>query len=159
MNKKLLILLSGYTIWIVATLLYNKKNPSEIQSEMDKAKKSWDDNLKVFFNNFLEIHQNLLDSLKAKVLTKENKLIFKKKKEELLQLADEYKQKAEDLFEEYKEKWKDYAEEWVEKLEKFYKETLVNLDGLKEEAPEKYEQTKKKINHYLDDLKSKVKKS
>lgn len=159
MNKKLLILLSWYTIWIVATLLYNKKNPSEIQSEMDTAKKQWDDSLRVFFDNFLEIHKNLLDSLKWKVLTKENKLMFKKKKEELLKLADEYKQKAEDLFEEYKSKGKDYAEEGIEKLEKFYKETLDNLDDLKEEAPEKYEQTKKKINNYLDDLKSKVKKS
>ena len=159
MKKKLLILLSWYTIWVVAALLYNKKNPSQIQLEMEEAKKSWDDNVKVFFNNFLEIHQNLLDSLKTKILTTENKEMFQKKKEELLKFSEEYKEKAQDLFEEYKGKWKDYAEEWVQKLEKFYKETIDNLDDLKEEAPEKYEQTKKKISDYLNDLKSKLKKS
>ncbi len=154
MNKKLLVLLWVYASWVAAALLYNKKNPKEIESEIVKAKKSWDDSIKVLFNNFIEIHKNLFNSL----FSTENKALLLKKKEELLQLAEDYKEKAEDIFEEYKGKWKDYAEEWIEKLEKFYNQKLEDLEELKDTAPEKVEQTKKKLIAYIDDLKSKLKK-
>lgn len=158
MNKKLLLLLWGYTAWVIATLLYNKKNPSEIKSELEQAKDSWEDNIKVFFNNFIEIHKNLLDSCKSKVLTQENKLIFEKKKWELLKFAEDYKQKAEVLFQQYSVKWKDYAEEWLEKLEKFYNEALEDLETLKQQAPEKFDQAKTKVTSYFEEFKSKFKK-
>lgn len=157
MNKKLLLLLWGYAAGVVATLMYNKKNPSEISSELEQAKDVWDDKAKVFFNNFIEIHKNLLDDLKANIFTPENKVLFEKKKEEFFKISDEYMKKAEILFEEYKEKWKNYKEEWIEKLEKFYTDTLKKLDDVKDVAPEKVEQVKKKITSYFEDIRLKLK--
>lgn len=158
MNKKLLLLLGAYASWVAAALVYNKKNPSEIKSELDDARKNEDNNLKVLFNNFIEIHKNLLDDLKAKTLTDENKEIFYKKRDEILSLVEDYRQKAQEVLKEYQLKWKDYAEEWLKKLEKFYREKLEELDELKEDAPEKLEKAKEKLLAYYDEFKSKFKK-
>lgn len=158
MNKKLLLLLGAYVSWVAAALVYNKKNPSEIKSELDDARKNEDNNLKVLFNNFIEIHKNLLDDLKAKTLTDENKEMFYKKRDEILALVEDYRQKAQEVLKEYQVKWKDYAEEWLKKLEKFYKEKLEELDELKEDAPEKLEKAKEKLLAYYDEFKAKFKK-
>lgn len=158
MNKKLLVLLGIYASWVITTLLYNKKNPSEINKEIEMARKSWEKDIKVLFNNFIEIHQNLLESLKTKLLTDENKKYFNEKKDEFLVLVENYKIKAEKIFEEYKVLGKDYAEEWLVKLEKFYKEKLEELDNLKEKAPEKVEEVKKKLLTHFEEVKKKMKK-
>lgn len=158
MNKKILLLLGAYASWVAAAVLYNKKNPSEIKSEIDNARKNDDNNLKVLFNNFIEIHKNLLDDLKAKTLTEENKEMFYKKRDEFLVLVEDYREKAIKIFEEYKVKWKDYAEEWLKKLEKFYKEKLEELDNLKEDAPEKLKDAREKLLAHYSEFRSKLKK-
>lgn len=87
MNKKILFLLWIYTSWVIITLLYNKKNPTIIQNELEKTKKSNKSDLKILFNNFIEIHKNLLNDLKDKTLTQENKKLFETKKDKLKELA------------------------------------------------------------------------
>lgn len=158
MNKKLLLLLWGYTAGIVAALLYNKKNPSEITSELQTAQDAWQDKTKVFFDNFIEIHKNLLESLKTNIFTQENKVLFEKKKEEFLQIADDYSKKAEGVFEEYRQKWKNYTQEGIEKLEIFYTDALEKLDDIKDKTPERIEQVKKKLTSYFEEIRSKLKK-
>lgn len=158
MNKKLLALLWVYASWVVAALLYNKKSPSEIKTELDNAKASWDKDLKVLFNNFIEIHQNLLDTLKTKLLTDENRDLLYSKKDEFLSLAVDFKVKAEKVFDEYKDLGKDYTNEWIEKLEKFYNEKLNEIEDLKKKTPEKIEEVKSKIVNYYNEIKSKMKK-
>lgn len=156
MNKKLLILLGAYASWVVAALLYNKKNPSEIKSELESARNSWEKDIKVLFNNFIEIHKNLLEGLKTRLLTEENKNLFHQKKDEFLQLSEEYRKKWQEIFEEYKLKGQDYAQEWLEKLEEFYQEKLKDLDMIKENAPDKMQQTKKKLIAYFEDFKNRL---
>lgn len=158
MNKKLLIALWIYASGVATALLYNKKNPSEIKTELDKARNSWDKDIKVLFNNFIEIHKNLLEDLKVRLLTEENKQKFYENKDKFLSLLDEYKQKAQEILKEYQLKWKDYAEEWLKKLEKFYKEKLEELDDLKEEAPEKLEKAREKLLAYYSEFREKLKK-
>jgi hypothetical protein len=53
-------------------------------------------------NNFIEIHKNLLDDIKFKILKEENKELFCTKKNDFLNLVKEYKLKAQEIFEEYK---------------------------------------------------------
>jgi len=158
MNKKIILLWAVYVWWVIATLLYNKKTDKEIQKELLDARTKWEWDFKVLFNNFIEIHKNLLDNLKAKTLTEENKEFINKKKDEFLIFIDDYKEKAQEIFEEYKVLWKDYAEEAIEKLEKFYNEKLNDLEKLKEKAPEKIDEIKSKLITISNDLKSKIKK-
>lgn len=157
MNKKFFVLLWIYASWIAAALFYNKKSPSEINSELEKATKSGDDKIKVLFNNFIEIHKNLLHSFKTKLLTTENKEIFNEKKDELISLFWDFKNKAEKIFEEYKVSGKDYANEWLDKLDKFYNEKIDELEKLKDIAPKKIEEAKSKVINYYNEIKSKMK--
>ena len=156
MNKKLLVLLWVYASGVAAALLYNKKTPSQIKEEIETAKSSGDKDIKVLFNNFIEIHQNLLDTLKTRLLTDENKELFNEKKDEFLNLAQDFKVKGESLVQEYRVKWKDYASEWVEKLEKFYNEKLYELEDLKKKTPEKIEEVKWKLLAYFEEVKAKI---
>ncbi len=158
MNKKLLTLLWVYASWVVAALLYNKKSPAQIKTELDTAKESGEKNIKVLFNNFIEIHQNLLDTLKTKLLTEENKAKFYAKKDDFISLALDFKSNSEKIFEEYKNLGKDYSTEWIQKLEQFYTEKLNEVEELKKKTPEKIEAVKIKIIAYYEDIKSKMKK-
>ncbi|MDD5770515.1 MAG: hypothetical protein PHE25_06095, partial [Candidatus Gracilibacteria bacterium] len=102
MNKKLLVLLGAYVGGIAAALVYNKKTPQEIKTELEKASVSKERSCKVLFNNFLEIHKNLLEDLKARIDTPKNREYFNNKKDEFLSLAEDYKIKAQEIAEEYK---------------------------------------------------------
>ncbi len=158
MNKKFLLLLGAYASWVATALYYNRKTPKDIEAELETAKKSGEKDIKVLFNNFLEIHKNLLEDLKVRLLTEENKELFHKKRGEFLALVDDYKIKASEIAKEYKEKWYEYAEEWLKKLDKFYKEKLDELDDLKDEAPEKIEDAKKKLLTYYNEFRAKLRK-
>ena len=63
-NKKFLSLLAWYVLgWFVASI-YSKKNPWDLEKELKKSQKAWEWELTVLINNFIETHENLLDSLK-----------------------------------------------------------------------------------------------
>lgn len=143
-------LLFVYTLWLAVALLQNKKSPSKIKEELNNTEDK--DIFLVIYNNFIEIHKNLFESIKKSLITKENKDLFNEKKELLLNTLDEYNKKAKDIFEEYKEKWADYKDEWIEKLEDFYKNSKNKIDDID------LNKGKEKFLSYIEDLKSKLKK-
>ncbi len=147
MNKKLLAFLGIYSIWVFTAMKYNKKNPSDLSKELSCVDNNCQDKFKIFLNNFVEIHQNLLDDLKQKLLTEENKV-------KINNFLEDYKIKAEEIISEVLTKWKDYLEEWYEKLENFTNNQINNLneksqkdnvDELKEELIKTYNEFKNKL--------------
>jgi len=158
MNKKLLVILWAYVSWIVTALLYNKKTPSEIKLELEEANKSWEGSFRFLLNNFIEIHKNLLDDIKFKVLKEEKKELFYTKKNDFLNLVKEYKLKAQEIFEEYKSLWEDYIDEQIKKLEKFYNEKKDELDKLRDKTSYEFEEAYQKLLWYYNEFKEKIKK-
>lgn len=157
MNKKLLLALWIYATWVATALVYNKKTPSEIKIELQKSTSSWGWNFKVLFNNFIEIHQNLLESIKTKLLTEKNKEYFFQKKDEINSKLLDFKINWEKLLEEYKILWKDYSNDFLKKLEIFYEEKIKELDELNKKKPEKIDDIKKGLLNYFEELKEKIK--
>lgn len=158
MNKKLLLALWIYATWVAAALVYSKKSPEQIKQELQSANSAWEWGAKVLFNNFIEVHQNLLESLKTRLLTEENKQLFFQKRDEVISKIWEFRETSEQLFEEYKVLWKDKSWELLEKLEKFYEAKLDELEEIKKKTPEKIEEVKNKISEYFEELKAKIKK-
>lgn len=153
MNKKLITLLWVYFGWIAVAIIFNKKTPSELKKEYELSKSSWKSSFNFFLDNFIEIHQNVLDNLKSKVMTESNKELFNTKKDEFLSLFEEYKSEWEKVLRELEVKWKDFVLESIKKLEKSYEE---KLEELKDKAPEKFEELKEKLKDFFQDLRKKV---
>lgn len=152
MNKKLITTLAIYSVWVITALVYNKKTPEEINKEIkDNNSKDWNI-FSVFFNNFIEIHKNLLNSFKEKTLTKENKALFLEKKQELVKTLKEYESKAKNTYEEYKEKSVDYKKDWIELIEKYYQEWISKIKELD------FNEIKDDFTSYIESLKNKLKK-
>lgn len=152
MNKKLITTLAIYSAWVITALVYNKKTPEEINKEIkDNNSKDWNI-FSVFLNNFIEIHKNLLDNLKAKTLTEENKALFSEKKEELINTLKEYENKAKNTYEEYKEKSVDYKKDWIELLDKYYQEWISKIKEVD------FNEIKNNFTSYIESLKNKLKK-
>lgn len=149
MNKKLLAFLGIYSIWVFTAMKYNKKNPSDLSKELSCVDNNCQDKFKLFLNNFVEIHQNLLDDLKQKLLTEENKV-------KLNNFLEDYKIKWEDIVNEILVKWKDYLAEWYDKLEKF---TNNQIDLLKEKSQkDDVDKLKEDLIKTYNDFKDKLKK-
>lgn len=153
MNKKILALVWAYFGWVAAALIYNKKNPSDIKKELDTAKVSWKWGFKVLLDDFIEIHQNMLDNLKSRVLTEENREKFQAKKDEILELIAEYRLQWEKILKDLEVKWKDFALESFKKLEANADEKIKEL---KWKAPEKIDELKEKLRDFFEDLKKKI---
>ncbi|MBW7955083.1 hypothetical protein H3C61_04695 [Candidatus Gracilibacteria bacterium] len=152
MNKKLITTLAIYSAGVITALVYNKKTPEEINKEI-KDNNSKDGNIfSVFLNNFIEIHKNLLDNLKAKTLTEENKALFSEKKEELINTLKEYENKAKNTYEEYKEKSVDYKKDGIELLDKYYQEGISKIKEVD------FNEIKNNFTSYIESLKNKLKK-
>ncbi|MDP5039235.1 MAG: hypothetical protein NWP80_02210, partial [Candidatus Gracilibacteria bacterium] len=120
--------------------IYNKKSSQELKvgEKLDS---------KIILNNFIEVHQNILEDLKSRLLTNENKQKFNN-------IVSEYKLKAKDIMLEVSQKGKDYLEDGLEKLEKVTNEELDKLNNieikseiisLKEELLESYNEFREKL--------------
>lgn len=149
MNKKLLALLWVYSIWVFSAMMYNKKDPKELSKDLCDNNKSLEDKSKVFLNNFIEIHQNLLNDLKARLLTEENKQKFS-------EIMDEYKQKGQEIVSEVKEKWQDYLQEWLQNLEEFTNNQISKIK--KSNTKDNIEELKEELIQAYNDFKDKLKK-
>lgn len=158
MKKKLIVILWAYFAWVAAALVFNKKDPESIKAEFIESKQNWKNTFKVFLNNFIEIHQNLLESFKEKVFTEKNKKIFNDKKEELIQKFNDYKSQAERLLNEYKEKWIEFSKEKREYLEQEINKSIEKIEEFKNELPEKIDEVKSFLQNKFDKIKSKLKK-
>lgn len=157
MKKKTLFLLWVYTLWITSALLYNKKNPRDIQSELKSAEKNEISKLQVLFGNFIQIHKNLFDDVTGKIFTQEQKKYFSSQKEKWSDIFDEYKKSSDVIFKKYSQKWKAYFDEWLEKLQEVYETTLDTVEEFGKEAPDKIEEVKKQISKQFDTIKNSLK--
>jgi gas vesicle protein len=158
MSKKIILMWLAYFAWVAAAITYNKKNPEQISTELANVPKNPQDKLQVFWNNFVEIHKTFLENLKTKHLNDDQKALFEKKEQEVLEKFEEYKNKAKDIFQEYSLKWEEYSKEGSEKIDEVYKEVKSEITELKAKAPEKIDELQSKLNSFLDDLKERLKK-
>ena len=158
MSKKNLFLLAAWYVagWIIASI-YWKKKQAEIQKEIVDAKEKWEWNFKIFVDNFIDIHQNMLNDLKTQVMTEENIKLFNDKKDEILQIIDVYKVKWTELIEELKNNWKEYIVVVSEKLELLYNEKREEIESLKWVAPEKITELKNWLLASFEELKNEIK--
>ena len=157
LNKKLIVLASAYIAWVFVWILHNKKNPSDLKKELNNSKESKDE-YKVLFDNFVEVHKDLIESLKTKTMTPENIEFINQKKDLLINVLNDYKTEAETILSEFREKGSDYVNTSLKKLEKSYKEKLNELDKIKTDYPEKVEEIKEKLITYFDEIQNKLKK-
>lgn len=157
MKKKNILLLSAYVGWICIALLYNKKNPTELQDELLRAKKQWDCKAKILLSNFLKIHQDIFYDVKTYFSKSENQQIIWEKKQELVALYNEYKEKAYNIYQEYSKKWVNYTQEWHEKLNKFYNEKIQELDDRVDVSKNFILDMKMKFTKYFNELQEKMK--
>ena len=155
-NKKFLLVVWYVLGWFV-TSLYNKKKPWELEHELKKSKETWNSELIVLVNNFIDTHKNMIDSLKKEPFYQKNKELINEKKEEFLKIANEYKLEWQKLLEELKLKGKDYVWEACKKLEELYELKKGELETLKDEAPEKIIELKEKLLASYEETKKKIK--
>lgn len=159
MSKKNIFMLAAWYIagWLVASI-YGKKKPNELKKEMEEAKKTGEWNFKVIADNFIDIHQSMVEDIKKEILTETNIKLFNEKKEEILEIIDVYKVKWTELIEELKIQWKDYLGKASEELEKLYNEKKNEIEWLKWVAPEKISELKTWLLASFEELKKEIKK-
>lgn len=154
-NKKWIFIL-WYMIWVVVAMLFNKKNSKQLKNKFIEKNKT---ELDIILDNFIEIHKNIFISLNEKINSPETKQFFESKKNEFLELLNEYKEKWYEILKQYKEKWEDYVKEWIEELEKFYKEKIQDLeDNLKDKTSDDIlNEIKKELKTMVEDFKKYLK--
>lgn len=157
-KKNIFLLAAGYVLGGVVASLYNKKKPEDLKKELKDAKASWESDLKVLFDNFVETHKNLLKDLEWEIMSEKNKKLFEEKKAQLLEIAYDYRSKGNELLEELKVKGKEFIVEASAQLEKMYEEKKWELEELKDVSPEKVEDLKKNLLAIFNEIKEKMKK-
>jgi len=156
MSKKNIFLVAAwYVLWGIVASIYNKKNPKELEEKLKKSKWEWD--FKILFDDFIETHINLFESLKEQDFVKKGQNIIWEKKEQLFEIVDVYKNQGIELLDELKLKWKDYIIETSDKLEKLYQEKKVEIEWLKEVTPEKMIFIRDKLIASFNEIKDKIK--
>lgn len=93
--NKLFTLVAGYVAGSLVTSLFTKKKGSDVQRDIEKAKKEGKEPLSVLLANFLRIHKEVAEEVKKQTLTEENKKKFQKKKNDLEKLVKAYKKEGE----------------------------------------------------------------
>jgi len=157
-NKKIAIFAIWYLLgWLVASL-YVTKNGKTLQEDLKKVELSKEDELKVLFTHFCDTHTNFLQDLKTRVLTDSTKKYINDKKQDLINVVEEYKKHWDELVVELKEKWKEYLNEAKSKLEQLYSDKKDQIDELKEQAPDKIEEIKNSLESKFNDWQDKIKK-
>lgn len=154
MNKKLLLLLWAYTAWVVAASVYSKKD-KQLSLDLCDKDKNCEDKAKLVLENFIDIHQNMLQDIKKKYLTDENIEKLNKAKADLMVYVEDYKAWAQKVFLEVKDKWNDYLDEWLLKLKDFYDLQLKNIEDA--ETREKIDEYKDKLVEVYNDFLKKIK--
>lgn len=157
-KKNIFLLAAGYVAGGLIASLYNKKKPEDLKKQLSDAKASGDSDIKVLFENFIDTHKNLLKDLEKEIMSDKNKELFNTKKAQLMQLATDYRDRADIIVEELKVKGKEFISEASAELEKAYNEKKVQLDELKEVSPEKAKELKENLLATFKEVKEKIKK-
>jgi len=116
MKKRICALFLGYLAWSFIGSIFSKKNSSELKEQAKECKMWWKCNHKIYVDNFIETQKELLNTLKTKLLSNENKTFLEEKKEEVNKVIEEYKEKWEKLFAELKVKWEKYIKDIKENI-------------------------------------------
>lgn len=158
MSKKNIFLIAAwYVLWGFVASMYWKKNPWELEKKLKDSKEKGEGEFKVLFENFIDTHKNLFESIQKEDFYMKGKKTLSAKKEQLFQIVDTYKNQWIELLDELKVKWKDYIIETSDKLEKLYQEKKVEIDWIKEVAPEKMIEIKDKLIASFNEIKEKLK--
>ena len=156
-NKKFVALIVWYVTWNVISSFFSNKKWEDVKKEIKEAKKKWENFSKVFLDNFIETHKNLLEYAKKEVNSTRNKEFLNSKKAELLKIVDDYKIEWEKLLRELRSNGKDYLDLAKSKLKSLYDEKKWLLDSSKSENPEKMEWLKSRLLNIFEDFKKKIK--
>jgi gas vesicle protein len=157
-GKKTLLVVGGYLVGGLVATLFGEKKGKKVREDLEEVKGDNEKTKKIVVDNFIDTHKNLLENLKTKVLTDENKDFFNKKVDEAKELVKEYKKEGEKLVEELKEKGSDFADTAKEELEKLYETKKSDLKELQNKAPEKMEKAKERLITKFDEIKEKISK-
>lgn len=149
--KDLVLLAWAYVAGNVVASVYNSKKWEDLEKELLEGKESA---LKIIWNNIVDIHKKLFDEVKDEVET----LDREEMKQKLLDLAEEFRLKAEELIKELKEKGPEYASEIYKKLEDLYEEKKNLIESYRKEIPTFIEEWKAKLHNYFEDIKKQIKK-
>lgn len=159
LKKNIFLLIVWYLVGGLVASIYSKRNPSDFKKDLEdkKAKGEWE--FKLILNNFIEIHSNLIEDIKVKILTDENKAMFNEKKDKILAIVDSYKDRWIELIEELKVKGKDYVLKASKELEKLYLEKKQEIEWFKWIAPEKIQEIKNSLKKVFEEIKEKISKN
>ncbi len=105
--RKLILLLSWYIAWSVVSSLYSNKKWKDLKISLSKAKNAWKNEKKLLLDNIIETQKNFIWDLERLFFTDENKKYITDKKEELVNIINNYKIEWEKLLKTLKEWWKD----------------------------------------------------
>jgi mevalonate kinase len=155
MKLKDLVLLAGaYIAGNAVASVYNSKKGDAVKKEIVDDK---DNALKIVWNNVVDINKKMFNDVKEEVKT----LDTEEMKTKLIDLAEEFKEKAQELIKEFnklKGKGPEYASEIYKKLEDLYNEKKEMLESYKEEIPAFVSESKDKLLEYFEETKKEIKK-
>jgi len=162
-NKKFFILGVWYFVGLSIASMFNNKKWKDLTKEMDTCEVpegecklcKW--KLKILMHNILEIHENLFEKVRKEVMTEENKEYFNRKKLELQDSLEDYKDEGMKILADLQVKGKDYSEVAKEKLEELFEERKEDFETFKKDAPKKFNEIKDKLLDEYNNLRKKKK--
>jgi cell shape-determining protein MreC len=156
--KKTMLITAGYIIWGLVATLFSEKKWEKVREDLKKVEGNNKKTKEIILNNFINTHQNLLESFKEQVLTEENKKLILKEIEKDTKIIKDYKKQGEHLLEELKEKGITYVDTAKTELEKLYEEKKLHFKDFQNHAPEQIEEIKEKLISKFNEVKEKIKK-
>jgi len=158
MKGKLLLLGVWYVVWNVINSTYGGSKNSAFRKKLKEAQLAGEDTKIMILDHFTETHKNLLKELDAKYLTEENKAYLAEQKDNLKQIAKEYKVEGEKMLIEMKDNPEESFDIMAEKLQNLYDVKKGQIEHITDEAPEKAKTFKEgllaRYESFKDDMKS-----
>lgn len=157
-KKNIFLIATWYILWGLIASIYTKKAPWELEKKIKESKDKWEWEFKILFEDFIDTHKNLFDSLKKEDFYTNGKKNISEKKVQLFEIVEMYKDQWIILLDDLKIKWKDYIIETSDKLEKLYQDKKAEIEFLKESAPEKMTHIKDTLITSFNEIKEKINK-
>lgn len=143
-----------YMLWSLVSSVYTKKTGKTFKKDLEKS----DYSFKLLFENFVDMHKELLLDVKEELTSEKNKEIYEKYKNQIIEIFENYKEKWEILLSDLNKNWKKYLDETLDNLKVLYKEKIKELDSLKWLSKEKTEKLKWDLTMFFDKMKKQMKK-
>lgn len=143
-----------YLVWSLVSSIYTKKTGKTFKKDLEKS----DYSLKLLFENFVDMHKELLLDVKEELTSEKNMEIYNKYKDEILKIFETYKEKWELLLADLKKNGKKYIDKTSENLKILYKEKIKELEWLKWLSKEKTEKLKWDLTSFFEKMQDEIKK-